>query len=221
MLKKNKTLIKDIDEDQRAAIKAAAKIFYEGGTFIYPTDTIYGLGANPFNNDAMTKLSKIKERPVNKQYIMLIGDLESLMRYVNFANELHLDFLRKIWPNPVSVVLTLNEYYQSILNAKTVAFRIPDNTFCRKLLDEINMPLVSTSANRANEEPVNEYNDLIQKYKYEVDAIFYTKKGIMPVSSTLIDLSSDHLFLVREGKMKFKYLTKQFDSIVNKISAED
>src|ERR1035437_714443 len=149
MIKSGKLI--NIDADINIAVKQASKIYFEGGVFIYPTDTIYGFGANPFNEDSIKRVNKIKSRESGKLFILLIKDIETLLKYVDLKSERHMDFLISIWPNPVSVILNLNSKTKNILNNDTAAFRVPNNRFCLKLLSEIKMPLISASVNRKDE----------------------------------------------------------------------
>ncbi len=200
----------NIDKKLDTAIIKAKKYYLEGIVFIYPTDTIYGFGANPFNEDAVKKIDTIKGRRDSKPYILLIDGIDTLVKYVDIKNEKHLDFLLAIWPNPVSVILNLNSRTRSILNQKTAAFRIPNHRFCLKLLQQIKMPLISTSVNRSDDEPLTEVSIIQDKFSSEVDAIFYTDKKSFITASTLIDLSDSNPLLLREGKIKFEDLLDKF-----------
>ncbi len=200
----------NIDKKLDTAIIKAKKFYLEGTVFIYPTDTIYGFGANPFNEDAVKKIDTIKGRRDSKPYILLIDGIDTLVKYVEIKNEKHLDFLLAIWPNPVSVILNLNSRTRSILNQKTAAFRIPNHRFCLKLLQQIKMPLISTSVNRSDEEPLTEISMIKDLFSSEVDAIFYCDKKSFITASTLIDLSDSNPLLIREGKIKFEDLLDKF-----------
>ena len=206
---KNAGLI-NIDKDCDAAIVKAKKLYLEGDVFIYPTDTIYGLGANPFNEDAVERIYEIKKREREKTYIMLINSIENLLKYVEVKSENHLDFLLSIWPNPVSVVLNLNFKTQELLKSKTAAFRIPNHRFCLKLLTALQMPLISTSVNKSGQAPLNELSIFENEYSSQVSAIFYTEKKSFVNSSTLIDLSESVPKLIRQGKMKFVDLLEKY-----------
>lgn len=209
MIKEEKALLVNIDENLCESVKLAQELYVKGGIFIYPTDTIYGFGGNPFNEETLKKISIIKGKTEWRRYIFLISDIEILKNYVELKSENHLDFLLSIWPNPVSVVLRLNEQYREILKLETGAFRIPNNRFCLKLLKEINMPLISTSVNRTGKEPLNDPSMIIQEFSEEVDAIFYSEKISFFEASTLIDLSRDEPKLLREGRIKFVDLIKK------------
>lgn len=200
----------NIDEKFDEAVGQAKKLYLEGGVFAYPTDTIYGFGGNPFNDSAIDMISEIKKREHGKNYLMLIGSMEYLLKYVDVTSERHLDFLVSIWPNPVSVVLKLKPESEKILNMETAAFRIPNHRFCLKLLSELKMPLISTSVNRRDEKPMTEYSVIKEEFSSEIDAIFYTSKKSFYEASTLIDLSGSEPALLREGRMKFKDLMEKY-----------
>lgn len=199
-----------VDENFDQAVNLAGELFFNGGVFIYPTDTIYGFGGNPFNDEVLRKITKIKGRPDWKRYIHLIGSVDILAKYAEIKSERFYDFLLSIWPNPISVVLKLNEQTRDVFGSDTGAFRIPNNRFCLKLLNEIKMPLISTSVNRSGKEPMNDPDMIMQEFGKEVDAIFYSSKKSFFEASTVIDLSDDQPKLIREGKIKFSEIIKNF-----------
>ena len=211
MNKKKESILINIDENFDESIKLANKLFLNGSIFIYPTDTIYGFGGNPFNEIAIKKISDVKGKTNWRRYIFLISNIEMLKNYADIDYEKYLDFLLSIWPNPVSVILKLNKKYQELLNLDTGAFRIPNYRFCQKLISEIKMPLISTSVNRTGNEPLNHPSQIIHEFENEVDAIFYSDKKSFFEASTLIDLSKDEPLLVREGKIKFVELMKKLN----------
>lgn len=204
-----KTVLMNIDYKFDQSIKLAQELFLEGTIFIYPTDTIYGFGGNPFNENAIKKISKIKGKSNWRRYIFLISNIEILKNYTEINSEKYLDFLLSIWPNPVSVILKLNKHYQEILKMETAAFRVPNHRFCIKLLNELKMPLISTSVNRTGNEPMNDSSMIIQEFSNEVKAIFYSETKSFVEASTLIDLSKDEPNYIREGRIKFVDLMKK------------
>ena len=211
MIKTKDAEMINIDEDFELALQKAKKLYLEVSVFIYPTDTIYGFGANPFNEDAVKRIDEIKQREPGKMYILLINSIENLLKYIEIKSEKHLDFFLSIWPNPVSVVLSLNSKTSEILGVKTAAFRIPNHRFCLKLLSELRMPIISTSVNRSGLEPLVEPSLINDQFSSEVDAVFYTDKKTYYQASTLIDLSDSVPVLLREGKVKFDDLADKFN----------
>ncbi len=210
MIKTKKAEKINIDDDFKASISYAKKIYLEGKVFIYPTDTIYGFGANPFNEESIARINDIKQREIGKMFILLVSDIQTLQKYADIKHEKHLDFLNSMWPNPISFVLKLNDETAEILNSSTAAFRIPNNRFCLNFLKEIKMPLISTSVNRSNSKPLNEIDLIEIEFDEEVDAIFYTAKKSFFTASTLIDLSGRAPKLIREGKIKFEDILEKF-----------
>lgn len=203
-------ILVSVDDDSVKAVKLAAGLYLQGGIFIYPTDTIYGVGGNPFNKTAVDKIIKLKNRTEKKQFILLINNLETLLKYVELEDKIHLDFLDKIWPAPVSVILKLNSKTSRKLNGKTAAFRIPGNIFCRDLLNQIKAPLISTSVNKSNQKPLTNSSKIKDEFKSEVKAIFYTNNKLAGTASTLINLTGKNPVLLREGRIKFVDLLQKF-----------
>jgi L-threonylcarbamoyladenylate synthase len=209
MTEKHKKLY-SVDEDFAGAIARAEELYYGGGLFIYPTDTVYGFGANPFNADVVDRVGYVKRRPKDKRYILLAPDIETTLRHAVPTSERHIDALMAAWPNPLSAVLRLNRETRELLGQDTAAFRIPDHRFCRKLLETINAPLISTSANRRGEEPTTEPSIVEREFHDEVDAIFYEEKRSFAESSTLVDMTEEEPRLIREGKMPFETILEIF-----------
>ncbi|MGB5287514.1 MAG: L-threonylcarbamoyladenylate synthase [Ignavibacteriaceae bacterium] len=200
-----------IDEHPESSLILALGLYKSGRIFIYPTDTIYGIGGNPFDKNVVSRITAIKSRNEKKQFIWLISDFENLLNYVDVTFENHFDFLQKIWPGPVSVVLNLNDRTKKITNFETIAVRIPNNNFCQKLLNEIRQPLISTSANKSGKDPINQIETIIENFSQDVDAIIFSSDQFQQISSTLIDLTTEQPKLIREGSTKFVELLKNFN----------
>jgi len=206
----NRNII-NIEEHPESSLILALGLYNSGRIFIYPTDTIYGIGGNPFDKNVVKKISEIKGRNEQKQFIWLISDFENLLNYVDITFENHFDFLQKLWPGPVSVVLNLNDRTKKITEFDTIAVRIPNNNFCQKLLNEIRRPLISTSVNRSGKDPLNQIELILENFSQDVDAIIFSSDQIQQISSTLIDLTTEEPKLIREGSTKFVELLKNFN----------
>jgi L-threonylcarbamoyladenylate synthase len=200
----------NIEENPESALSLAAELFHSGKIFIYPTDTIYGIGGNPFDEYVVKRISDIKDRNDKKQFIWLLSDFENLMNYVDVIYDTHLDFLQKLWPAPVTVILNLNARTKGIVSQDTIAVRIPQNDFCLKLLKEISRPLISTSVNKTGEDSINQIDQIVQKFSKHVDAILFQSDSTERKSSTIVDLTSKQPKLIREGSIKFVELLQNF-----------
>lgn len=207
MSNEHKNII-NIDEQFESAIDLSVNLYQSGKIFIYPTDTIYGIGGNPFDKRVIERISEIKGRNEKKQYIWLLSDLESVLNYVELSSDTHYNLLQNIWPGPVSVVFKLNERTNLITNFDSIAIRVPDNYFCQRLLKEIKQPLISTSVNFSSQAPLTDNSKIIENFSPIVDATFLTTANTIGLHSTIIDLSIKEPQLIREGSVKFIELLK-------------
>ncbi len=129
-------------------IKKVVEVLNLGGTILYPTDTIWGIGCDATNAKAVNKVFDLKGRGQRKSPIILVGSVETLLQYVNDFPEVALDFIESI-KDPITII------YQGARNLakhvaaedNTIAIRIPQDEFCQKLLKAFGKALISTSAN--------------------------------------------------------------------------
>jgi len=192
-----------IDNSPELAVSQASKVFNSGQIFIYPTDTIYGFGCNPFNKTSLKKLNAIKGRVAIKRFILLVDTLEMLFKYVAKLDIQQSELLNRIWPNPISVILRLNDSTIENLGYDSAAFRIPDHAFCINLLKKIKIPIVSTSVNITGAKQLNNFPEIKHEFADKVAAIFYTESEANTEPSTLIDLTESKPIVLREGKIKY------------------
>lgn len=201
----------NIDIDLDFAVKRAAELFELGEIFAYPSDTIYGFGGNPFYQATQEKINIIKGRGEEKKFIYLINSVERLSHFAQFEFERKKYFLKKIWPDKVSVILNLKDKLANEFNSADAAFRIPDTKFCKALLEKIKLPLISTSINRSGEDPLVDYEDIDKNFGSEISTVFYSAEKPFLRASTLIDLTGEKPKLLREGEVDFNHIEKVFD----------
>ena len=202
---KNAKLI-NVDSDMKMAVSEAKKIYHSGGIFIYPTDTIYGFGCDPFNYTAINELNNIKGRDEQKQYIFLVDSVNTLLNYIDLNDNQIIEMLKNIWPNPITFIFHLNYKTRKLLKYDDAAFRIPNNTFCLDLLSELKAPLISTSVNFRNQQPLNNYLSIKNEFANKVNAIFFTSENENIAASALVDLTKKPPKILREGKINFMEL---------------
>lgn len=203
-MNQNELIIVNIDKSFNFAVDKAAEIYFRGGTFVYPTDTIYGLGGDPFQVGAKKRIEAAKNREDDKKFVCLIDSLELLERYAAGLSVKQLAFLNKVWPAPLTAVVSLKEEYRADFNSSTVAFRIPNESFCRELLKKIKTPLISTSVNKSGSVPINDPYKIFQDFKNEIDGLFFYEKSGQTNSSTIVKLLGDNIELIREGAVSFE-----------------
>lgn len=206
-----------IEDNFSSAIKKTAEIIDQGGIIIYPTDTIYGLGTEPYNSLAVKRLDKIKKREKQKNYILLIHTVEILKFLLPQPEIQKIEFLRYIWPDAVSVVLNLNDHYKDILGMAAAAFRISKNLFCQSLTSELNKSLISTSVKKSGEIPL--VDPLVTKSQSInlVDLILCSKDRVNHEAFTIIDFTGSYPILIREGVVNYAKILTAFNTVSNDV----
>ncbi len=189
---------------QPRKLEKIVEILNNNGIIIYPTDTIYGIGCSIFSQKGIERIRLIKGREKNKYFSILCYDLKDLSKYAkNVSNEAY-KLMRRILPGPYTIILHASRELPRILHSKrkTVGIRVPDHTLSREIVKELGHPIITTSANRSGQEPLNDPELLNKEFGNMVDAVI--DGGVLPpVPSTVIDLSEQPFKVLREGKDPF------------------
>ncbi len=196
-------MILEINEQhpQPYKIRKIVEILDNDGIIIYPTDTIYGIGCSIYSQKAIEKIRQIKGREKNKYFSILCYDLKDLSKYAkNVSNEAY-KLMKRILPGPYTVVLQASRELPKILHSKrkTVGLRIPNHTLSREIVKELGHPIITTSANRSGQEPLNDPRLLEEEFGKEVDAVI-EGEVLFSEPSTVIDLSEQPFKILRQGQ---------------------
>lgn len=197
----------------KTEIEKGASILREGGTLVFPTETVYGLGANALNAEAVDKIFKAKGRPGDNPLIVHVATYDAVLELVNFTAKIQqtrLDKLKTLWPGPLSLVLPKKECVPDNVTAglDTVAIRIPSHTTALRLLMEAACPVAAPSANFSGYvSPTNMAH--VSELKDKVDYILCeTEPCALGLESTVLDISQEQVKLLRPGHFTKKDLQK-------------
>jgi len=185
-----------------------------GQVIAYPTDTVYGLGCDAGNAEAIKKINKIKEKKTNKPLLVLMSDFKMLQKYC-FFNQEQEKYLREIWTrphpnlslvrrgalNPVTVILKRKPILPAELTGvqNSLAVRLPDNDFLIKIISEAGFPIVSTSLNKKGEKPFTNVENLEKYFKYLPDLVINTGECKRIKPSRLVDIRDiDNIKILRK-----------------------
>jgi L-threonylcarbamoyladenylate synthase len=150
----------------------AAEIVKNGGLILYPTDTIWGIGCDATNYDAVERIFQIKKRDSNKSMIVLMKDYNELKDYLKILPQIDFEqFKNEIRPLTVIYQHAINLAENVIAKDGSIAIRIPKDDFCNELIKSIGVPLVSTSANFSGEPSAENFKNISEELKYQVDYI--------------------------------------------------
>jgi L-threonylcarbamoyladenylate synthase len=187
----------------KEGIEKTVQIIEKGGIIIFPTDTVYGIGCNPYNLNSIKKIYKIKSRTELKSLPVLAYSLERV-KEIAIIDEFTEKIIKKHWPGPLTLILELtDEKLKKSLNLKNkIAIRIPNSKCTLKLLEKCGL-LVGTSANISGNSSYTNPNDCIKNIKnYDifVDGGTITSKG----ESTIIEIENGQIKIIREGALKIE-----------------
>jgi L-threonylcarbamoyladenylate synthase len=181
----------------RDEVAKAFKILQEGGIILYPTDTIWGIGCDATNTEAVQKIYRLKQRDEAKSMIILLDTENKLESYVRDVNPLAYDLIEYA-ENPLTLVMPGAKNVSPALIAAdgSIGIRVTSNDFCKQLIQRLRKPLVSTSANISGK-PSPQYfsqidQEVIDGVDYVVDIDQHSKEIKNP--STIMKLSPDGTF---------------------------
>jgi L-threonylcarbamoyladenylate synthase len=196
--------------ESREAIEEAVGVIKRGGTIIYPTDTVYGLGCDATNGEAVKKVFKIKKRPEDKPVPILISDLEMVKQLAYFDKKTK-KILLSIWPGPVTALLEKKSVLPELVSAgkQTIALRIPDYKITHYIVAKCGAPLVATSANITGQPPSNKISEVLAQFEnsaYKPDLVLDAGDLKFAEPSTILDLSKSKPMITRVGAVNKKKL---------------
>ncbi len=207
--------LKPNDDD----LKRAADIIRLGGTVIFPTETVYGLGANALNSEAVKKIFSAKGRPSDNPLIVHIYKKEQLNNIVREVPEEAKILMDRFWPGPLTIILPKSDLISDAVTAglDTVAVRMPNNPVAKKFLRYADVPVAAPSANLSGKPSPTSFKHCVDDMSGRVDAIINGGACEVGVESTVIDMSGEPT-LYRPGDIT----KQQIESVlIHEIKVKD
>jgi tRNA threonylcarbamoyl adenosine modification protein (Sua5/YciO/YrdC/YwlC family) len=181
-------------------IRKVVEVLEKGGVIGYPTDTIYGLGCDLFNPEAIRKIHRLKKMGKNKPLSFICSDLKDISRYAYVSNSAY-KIMKRVLPGAYTFVLKATKLVPKVAMTKqnTVGILIPDNTICLSLVKELGHPIISTSVSKTDEGLYNDPADIEERFGKQLDLVI-DGGVIVAEHSSIIDLADDTPNVIREGK---------------------
>ena len=191
----------------RNNILAASRIVGKGGLVVYPTETVYGLGCDPFNIEAVKRVFEVKgER--RKPPPILASSINHVEKIASMSQE-GKKVAEKFWPGPLTLVFPKKLVLPDIVtcNLDSVGVRIPKHDVALQLISLSNGLLIGTSANRTGEKPPRTVHEATRQLKEEVDVFLDGGPTTLGRPSTVVDLTSKKPRILREGPISLKEIS--------------
>jgi release factor glutamine methyltransferase len=188
---------KDLNNKNRYTFSYLGKLYHQGELFIFPTDTVYGLGCRIDDLKGVSKIFSIKKRSIDKRLPCVFDSIESIKKYCTLSN-IEESLLKKYSPGALSIILKTNDYGKSILDSTSVAVRIPNHKIILERLKDLG-PLRLTSLNSSGEAEIFDYNQILKLFSNLVDNIYTDCELTKGISSTIIQIVDNNIKVLREG----------------------
>jgi len=201
-------------------LQQAASLLQCGGVVAFPTETVYGLGANAFAPKAIAKIFEAKGRPSDNPLIAHIADIEQLSLLASEVPELATLLFNAFWPGPLTLVLKKQPNVPNEVTAglDTVAVRMPRDPIARELLRLADTPLVAPSANRSGKPSATTWQAVLEDLEGRIDAVVCGDPTQLGIESTVIDVTSREPVILRHGSITEEMIAEVLRDISEKNS---
>ncbi len=199
------TRLRGIDE---VDIREAAMVIIKGGLVAYPTDTVYGLGCDPFNSEAVDRLSRAKERGKGS-FPILVSSLDKAKQLGMFS-DVAIQLAARFWPGPFTMVVpALASLPPSVTgDFSTVGLRIPNHETAEKLINNCNGAVIGTSANISGNPSPRTADEVMRQLKDRIDLVLDGGPALVSRESTVARVIQENVTVLREAAIRWDEILK-------------
>lgn len=200
-------------------LKEPADIIKNGGLVVFPTETVYGIGANSLKANAVKKLYKIKQRPLNKPISVLVSNIEMIENVAKDISTIEYELMKEFFPGPLTIILKKKKNVPNIVTAggETIGVRMPENEIALKLIEYVGYPIATPSANISGNPSGIEIKNIMKEFEDKVDYYIDGGKSKLGVASTIVQVIDGVPHILREGSI----LKKQIEDICKKVASKN
>ncbi|MDO4793988.1 MAG: L-threonylcarbamoyladenylate synthase [Filifactor alocis] len=188
---------------EKEKMELASRIIRHGGIVIFPTETVYGLGANGLDHEAAHNIYQAKGRPSDNPLILHIADMEMLTLVARNLGEKAWKLAEVFWPGPLTMVFDKQDIVpaETTGGLSTVAVRMPSNEIALELIRRSDTPIAAPSANISGRPSITMWEDAVEEMGDRVDAILLSEPSEVGLESTIVDMTEDIPVILRPGKI--------------------
>jgi len=205
------------ENPEKEVIDGAVEELKNGKVIVYPTDTVYGLGVNAMDEKGIKKIFEIKGRDFNKPISIIVKDIEMAKKVAEF-DEKSEEILNKLLPGPLTLILLKKNILPNILTANTdkIGIRIPDYKFVKILMENLDFPITTTSANISGSPASTDIQEILNQFENQkIKPDLVLDAGILSESkpSTVLDLTGPKPKILRVGPVNKNELKEIFNNL--------
>ena len=199
-----------IDEKE---ISECARILVNGGVGIYPTETVYGIGANGLNSESVRKVFEVKHRPLNKPINLLVSDIAMIEAVAKEITEVEYKIIKNFFPGPITLILKKKECVPNIVtsNGDTVGVRMPEEQITLKLIKEAGVPLATPSANITGKKSGTNFDEIIADFDGKVDFFIDNGPSRIGKPSTIVKVENEQVKILRQGSITLQEILEKIN----------
>ena len=184
-------------------LKDAAEVIKNGGVVVFPTETVYGIGVNGLDEEAVKRLYKVKQRPVDKAISLVVSNIEMIEQVAKDITGIEYALIKEFFPGPLTIILNKKDIVPDTVTAggNTVGVRMPENEIALKLIEYAKVPIAAPSANISGYPSGTELNTIMNEFKENVDFYIDGGKSKLCLASTIVQVVDGVPYILREGSI--------------------
>ena len=196
-------------------LKKIANEIKNNKVVIFPTETVYGIGANGLDAEAIKKLFIAKKRPENKPINLLISNIDMIENVAKDLTPLDYALIKEFFPGPLTLILKKKDNVPNILtaNGDTVGVRMPANEIALKLIEYANIPIATSSSNISGNETGINIDNIFDDFNGRVDYIIDDGPSKLGVASTIVKVVDNKPIILREGSISKEQIEKVYNNL--------
>ena len=213
-MKTKVAIIKNLNED-KDFINEAGNIIKSGGTVAFPTETVYGLGADALNGEAVKKIFLAKGRPQDNPLIIHVSS-KKIEKFVKDVPPVAEKLMDKFWPGPMTIILNKKDIVPDETSAglSTIGVRMPNSEIALKLIEAAGVPIAAPSANISGRPSPTDVERCIEDLDGKIDYILGGERSDIGVESTIVDCTVNPPMVLRPGGITLEMLRTVDENIV-------
>lgn len=205
-----------MDNEKIKEINKAAKVIKQGGLVLFPTETVYGIGANGFDQEAVKKIFIAKGRAQDNPLILHISSKEMLDKVAVDMNDIEKRLMEAFWPGPFTIILKRSKQVPDVVTAglETVGIRMPSHPIAKELIEKAGVPIAAPSANLSGRPSGTRLEDILGELQDKVDMTIDGGPCEIGLESTVVRVIDGAVHILRPGKVTPEEIQKVAKKVV-------